>query len=112
MFFCFCLYREQYIERKLNEQLHPDAVVSETVETPDNGASLPVLAKDDDEQTNWITGMSEVELPIEYKLQNIEETASAKTKVLLEQKYHPAKAERTASSDDLAVQRFYKKMKR
>jgi hypothetical protein len=41
---------------------------------------------------NWATGIEEVELPIEYKMRNIEETAKA-TQALAHRPHHPRKAE-------------------
>eukprot|EP01105_Mastigella_eilhardi_P019010 TRINITY_DN4452_c0_g1_i3.p1 TRINITY_DN4452_c0_g1~~TRINITY_DN4452_c0_g1_i3.p1 ORF type:complete len:292 (+),score=111.82 TRINITY_DN4452_c0_g1_i3:16-891(+) len=44
------------------------------------------LVKKDAEHTNWLAGITEVELPIEYKLRNIEETEEAKRSVVHQQR--------------------------
>lgn len=51
-------------------------------EIPDKYKAESKLIKDSQNKIAWITGISEVELPLSYKLKNIQETEEAKKKLL------------------------------
>ena len=51
-------------------------------EIPDEYKAESKLIKDSQNKIAWITGISEVELPLSYKLKNIQETEEAKKKLL------------------------------
>jgi len=62
----------------------PETIESELYKTPEY-LQTP-KPKPEDNPGNWLTGIVEVELPIEYKLANIEATETARRKILEEKK--------------------------
>ncbi|XP_054815994.1 protein COP1 SUPPRESSOR 2 isoform X1 [Prosopis cineraria] len=77
-------YVEQELAKKRGRKIDkPDQVESELKRAEDELYKIPEHLKvkrrnSEESSTQWTTGIAEVQLPIEYKLRNIEETEAAK----------------------------------
>ncbi|KAK4282644.1 hypothetical protein QN277_013998 [Acacia crassicarpa] len=77
-------YIEQELAKKRGRMIDkPDQVESELKRAEDELYKIPEHLKvkrrnSEESSTQWTTGIAEVQLPIEYKLKNIEETEAAK----------------------------------
>ncbi|KAI9082553.1 hypothetical protein K1719_035422 [Acacia pycnantha] len=77
-------YIEQELAKKRGRMIDkPDQVESELKRAEDELYKIPEHLKvkrrnSEESSTQWTTGIAEIQLPIEYKLKNIEETEAAK----------------------------------
>jgi len=92
-------YQEKYVEEMMKKRESSTTAENEGSQTTENSNKTPFPGSDADLYTtpdhlktevkrpttdtaNWLTGIVEVQLPVEYKLKNIEETEKAKRDLL------------------------------